>query len=116
MRYRKYKQSVINNMRKLFMWHPGLKEVANRTKIKPGYHVCEECGNDTHYKEMRYDHIEPAVALTGFEDWSTYAGRLLDVVPDGIQHLCKTCHDVKTQTEREQRKAIKEFDWFKDVP
>jgi 5-methylcytosine-specific restriction endonuclease McrA len=94
---------VINHMRRLFMWHPRLKEVAARTRVAPGQHFCEECKSQTHYKEMRYDHVEPAVEFSGFRDFGTYARRMLDAVPDGIQHLCKPCHDLKTAWEREQR-------------
>jgi catechol 2,3-dioxygenase-like lactoylglutathione lyase family enzyme len=86
------------------MWHPGLKEVRERTQTRPGYHRCELCGDETHYKLMRFDHIDPAVHPSdGFVDWRTYAGRLLDAVPEGIQHVCQTCHTAKTAHERVAR-------------
>lgn len=89
------------------MWHPGLKSVAARTRVSPGKHRCEGCGSITHYKSMRYDHIDPAVELSGFRDFGTYARRLLDAVPEGIQHLCEGCHAYKTAHERELRVAMR---------
>lgn len=89
------------------MWHPRLKEVAARTRIAPERHKCEGCGTQTHYKQMRYDHVEPAVEFTGFRDFGTYARRLIDAVPEGIQHLCINCHDLKTAREREARVAAR---------
>lgn len=90
------------------MWHPRLKEVRDRSRVGRGVYKCESCFKLCGAKEMRCDHIDSAVEFSGFRDFGTYARRLLDSVPGGIQHLCTECHDAKTAWEREQRKAIKQ--------
>lgn len=95
------KSRIVNQLRRLFLWHPGLKEVRNRTRIERGRYWCDGCGLAFGSKEMRCDHIEPVVdPATGFQDWNTYISRMFDVIPDGIQHLCKSCHAIKTAEER----------------
>ncbi len=68
---------------------------------------CEYCEKLFKLKDMRYDHIEPVVKITGFEDWSTYISRMFDTIPHGIRHSCVPCHSAKTADERERRKAHK---------
>lgn len=70
--------------------------------------MCEGCGQPNHYKNMRMDHKEPVVEARGFVDWNSYISRMFDAIPDGIQHLCKPCHDVKTAQERVARQRNKE--------
>lgn len=50
------------------------------------------------------DHIDSVVPTTGFTDWNDVIERMF-VEADKLQVLCKDCHDLKTQQEREQRKA-----------
>lgn len=50
------------------------------------------------------DHIEPVVnPETGFVSWDEYIERLF-VEEDGLQVLCKECHDKKTKEEKERRR------------
>ena len=49
------------------------------------------------------DHIDPVVdPATGFVNWDTYINRLF-VEKEGLQLLCRDCHDRKTAREKEQR-------------
>lgn len=95
-------------MRRLFMWHPGLKAVRDRTRVERGKYQCDSCCHIFGPKQMHMDHIQPAVELWGWRDFGTFAARLLDAVPDGIQHICHDCHARKTAAEREVRKGYKE--------
>ena len=46
------------------------------------------------------DHIDPVVdPKVGFVDWTTYIERMF-VEEDGLQILCKECHDKKTRFEK----------------
>jgi hypothetical protein len=85
------------------MWHPGLKDVRDRTRVGYGRYLCQGCQGVFSANEMRCDHVLPVVELSGFRDWNTYIARMFDAIPDGIQHLCKACHDVKTREERVAR-------------
>jgi hypothetical protein len=98
------KTRIVGQLRRLFLWHPGLKEVRNRTRITRGVYECENCLQLFPAKEMRCDHAAPVVdPRKGFEDWNTYISRMFDVIPDGINHLCKGCHTAKTTRERQAR-------------
>lgn len=88
------------------MWHPGLKDVRDRTRVGYGLYVCEGCTRAFSSKDMRCDHILPVVELSGFRDWNTYISRMFDAIPNGVQHLCKECHALKTKTERTERMVL----------
>ena len=98
------KTRIVGQLRRLFLWHPGLKEVRDRTRVERGVYVCEECFGHFRAKEMRCDHVEPVVdPRAGFKDWNTYISRMFDAIPNGIQHLCLSCHARKTELERLER-------------
>ena len=74
---------------------------------------CMECKEWYSSKDIRRDHIEPVVAVTGMPrlpngkvDWNVYIERLL-CPPEGLQLLCKGCHDLKTANENKLRKSSK---------
>ena len=99
------KSRIVSQLRRLFLWHPGLKEVRDRCRVTRGVYRCEGCFEAAPAKGMRCDHIVPVVGLEGFVDWNTYISRMFDVIPQGIQYLCRDCHDKKTASERVERKT-----------
>lgn len=65
---------------------------------------CAMCMQAFPTKEIEADHINPVVDIkTGFVDWNTFIERIA-VNVDGYQALCKTCHKIKSDEERKQRK------------
>ena len=57
--------------------------------------------------DVAVDHIDPVVSpKTGFVSWDVYIERMF-CEADGFQVLCHTCHGIKTQNEREERKKWK---------
>jgi len=49
------------------------------------------------------DHIEPVIdPAAGFESWDQVVARMF-VEEEGLQVLCKECHDKKTKDERQSR-------------
>lgn len=54
-------------------------------------------------RNIAVDHIDPVVnPTTGFVSWDNLIERLF-VEKDGLQLLCKACHDEKTSDERKLR-------------
>jgi hypothetical protein len=65
-------------------------------RIKHCYE-CESCGKLYAAKNIEVDHITPAGSLKTKEDLGSFASRLLFVMPEDLQLLCKgLCHPVKS--------------------
>lgn len=60
---------------------------------------CAKCKRWKPQKEVSVDHIVPAGSLNSFEDLPGFVQRLF-CERDGLQVLCKTCHDKKTNKEK----------------
>lgn len=74
-----------------------------RTKVA---YKCAECLELHPSKEVQVDHIEPAGSLKTYSDLPAFVERLF-CEQDGLQVLCKECHNKKTQAERAERKKDK---------
>jgi 5-methylcytosine-specific restriction endonuclease McrA len=72
-------------------------------RCRYGYE-CAECGELFKDKEVQVDHIVPAGTLKCYEDLPSFVANMF-CEPDGLQVLCKPCHQTKTNAEREARKA-----------
>jgi 5-methylcytosine-specific restriction endonuclease McrA len=68
------------------------------------YFLCAtpDCGMLCKENEGQMDHIVPVIELTGFTNWDDYINSLF-CSPDNYQHLCNTCHDIKTHKENVER-------------
>lgn len=93
--------------------HQALKDACvgkklNRATGKEIFHYkCAGCGKLFKGADVAVDHIEPVVnPKTGFVSWDVYIERMF-CEADGFQVLCHTCHGIKTQNEREERKRCK---------
>jgi len=63
---------------------------------------CNECKNWFIEKKINVDHIHPAGTLRCANDLPGFVERLFCEV-DNLQVLCETCHNVKTQNEKDGR-------------
>jgi 5-methylcytosine-specific restriction endonuclease McrA len=77
-----------------------------KTGRKCKLHECAECHELFPGKDMRADHIEPIVPITGFDSWDYLIDRLFCEI-DGFQALCVDCHAVKTKAENKARREYK---------
>ena len=71
---------------------------AGKKKYRKVYE-CASCKESFMQKDVQVDHKIPAGSLRSFEDLSGFAERLFCAV-DGLQVLCKPCHDRKTQEDK----------------
>lgn len=62
-------------------------------------YLCANCKNYFPDKEVNVDHIIPVGTLTCYGDLPGFVQRLF-VEVEGLQTLCKKCHDAKTKKER----------------
>ncbi len=75
-------------------------------KVAYNSYQCADCNELFANKEVEVDHIVPAGSLKTFSDLPEFVERLY-CEADGFQVLCKPCHQLKTNREREDRKNVK---------
>ncbi len=65
------------------------------------HYECACCKGHFPRKQVAADHIDPVVdPAKGFEDWNTFIDRLF-IELKGFQVLCKDCHQLKTNKEKD---------------
>jgi hypothetical protein len=65
---------------------------------------CACCKGHFPQKQVAADHIDPVVdPAKGFVDWNTFIDRLF-IELEGFQVLCKDCHQLKTNKEKDVAK------------
>lgn len=65
---------------------------------------CAYCKKWFPQKQVQVDHITPAGTLRSWDDLVPFTSRLF-CSKNGLQVLCKTCHNVKTQSERGKKEV-----------
>lgn len=64
---------------------------------------CNHCKNWFKDSEVQIDHIIPVGSLLSWDDVTPFLKKLIPEDPNAFQVLCKDCHQVKTDKEREAR-------------
>jgi 5-methylcytosine-specific restriction endonuclease McrA len=82
-------------------------------RIERNQYVCAACEGIFPHGDIQVDHIEPVVALTGFENFDVYIERLFCNI-EGLQVLCRPCHKIKTDEENAARKLYDKLTDVKD--
>lgn len=75
----------------------------SKKEYRAPYYFCEECLNSP-LEKIDIEHLDPVVALTGFETWDIYIYRLM-VSETRLKGLCKPCHKAVGVIQTEIRKA-----------
>jgi hypothetical protein len=97
-------------------WGP-LNRVKAKARVERGFYKCAACaaivpataittlknGKVKRVKNVAIDHIAPVVPLTGFDSWDGVIDRLF-CDEEGLQLLCRDCHEIKCQEETSGRK------------
>lgn len=68
-------------------------------KIERGRYRCSSCNGSFRNKEVSVDHIIPCGQLQCAEDIAPFIDRMF-CSESGLQILCHTCHNIKTQRDR----------------
>jgi 5-methylcytosine-specific restriction endonuclease McrA len=94
-------------------WPPkyrALKEafVGKKVNAKTGkmamHYKCAECKKHFVAVDVQVDHIDPVVdPKKGFVSWDIFIDRMF-VEIEKLQVLCRDCHKIKTDKEKQQRK------------
>ncbi len=93
---------LVSALRRIWRWSP------ERKKIKDEARLCVHCSKRLTRDRVKVDHIIPVGSVPkAFEGWDGYLTRLF-CPSTGLQPLCQACHQVKTNSERAERKRLKD--------
>jgi 5-methylcytosine-specific restriction endonuclease McrA len=71
------------------------------------HYTCGVCLNSYPAKDVQVDHIKPIIdPLIGFETWDILIANLF-CEKENLQILCKPCHLLKTNAEKQLKKELK---------
>ena len=77
------------------------KKVNEKTGRIAQHYQCAKCKCEFTSKDVEVDHIKPVIdPKKGFKSWDEYINRLF-CTEDNLQVLCKPCHKIKTNKEKE---------------
>lgn len=110
----KYFEWIRGQMRRAWSRHPvKIKFInANRFKAALGKKgpknpdgkmvwcgVCAHCHGTYTFKQLQVDHIHGAGSFRGWADFTEWMMGLMHINVDGLQFMCKQCHDTKTYAD-----------------
>lgn len=104
------KPFLINTLRRASYRWSARNDCLKAGRVSRGFYKCSSCGGIFQKRDIRLDHIEPVVPLSGFTTWDSYINRMYpnkDGIPDpsGFQILCRDiCDKAKTDLENQIRK------------
>ena len=102
------KTFLTGKLRSASLLWPARQDVYDRIRVERGKYKCEICEEIFKRKEIDIDHVEPVIDIQiGFIDWNTYIENLF-CEADNLQGICKSCHSVKTEQEKEMRMFYKQ--------
>ena len=98
---------IFGALRKIWRWHPERKRALEIAKVHGSmkdHYGCAKCDEIFPRKNVHVDHICPVVdPKTGFDSWDSYITRLF-IGAEGLQILCKECHQQKSNKENKKRR------------
>lgn len=100
------KAFIIATLRRASYRWPARQEALKLARIERGLYKCNICSKTFKKQDIRIDHIDPVVAISGFTDWNDYINRMF-CDESGLQVICSFDHDIKTKIEKEARKIHK---------
>jgi 5-methylcytosine-specific restriction endonuclease McrA len=80
------------------------KRVNTKTGRVAQHYLCNHCCNEFPAKDVQVDHIMPVVEPSkGFKTWDDFIDKLY-CEKDNLQVLCKPCHLIKSNLEKQEKK------------
>lgn len=80
------------------------KKVNEKTGRIAQHYKCNKCKQEFTSKDVEVDHIKPVIdPKKGFQSWDEYISRLF-CEEKNLQVLCKACHKIKSNKEKEVAK------------
>jgi hypothetical protein len=104
---KQFRDWMKNTLRRAFFRFWERTKAIQAARVDRGLYKCAMCLVVSKIEGHHIDHINPVVdPKVGFVGWDTYIERLF-CPSSNLQLLCKACHTIKTDKEREERKLYK---------
>lgn len=107
----KFTSFIKNNLRRATIkWAP-IQQCLKEARVRRGFYLCAGCKEEVtastklesgkRVKNVIVDHINPIIdPAVGFTTWDDCINRMF-CESDNLQVLCRDCHNVKTQEEKD---------------
>lgn len=113
-RYKSFIKSLLRHG--TMRWKP-VQDCKKEARTRRGFYRCAGCGEEvpaslkegrTRKNNIHVDHIAPIIdPATGFTTWDDCIERMF-CETDNLQVLCTSCHDIKTNAEKQVAKERRE--------
>ena len=101
----RFRSMVMSALRSASRWWVPSEECIKKQKVGVARYQCSICPAIVKLAEMKRDHIDPVIPVTGFTSWSDVVERMFGN-KDNYQGICKTCHSKKTLEENRERRRL----------
>lgn len=101
------KSRITSALRQVWRFSDERRFALERARLSRGVYQCELCGHKSGPKGVQVDHIVPC-RLPGDDSWDGFINRLF-CPPEGLQVICKGCHDAETAKQRKARSEAKKI-------
>jgi 5-methylcytosine-specific restriction endonuclease McrA len=103
---KRFKTTLVSVLRRFSKFWQPKNNVLKKARLSRGVYQCSSCSKVVSNREIKIDHIEPVIPVTGFTTWDDFINRLF-CEESGLQAICEPCHAEKTSKENEIRKRLK---------
>ncbi len=97
-------QFLISGLRRMSYKTPMRADALKNARVKRGKYKCAMCLQIFGKRQICVDHIQPVISTKkGFTTWDSYIKKLF-CTPQGLQILCRKCHNIKSKGENKERR------------
>lgn len=101
----RFRSMIMSALRSASRWWKPSEACIAKQRIGRGKYQCPLCPAIVPLNQMKRDHIDPVIPVTGFTSWSDVVTRMFGQ-EDNYNGICKTCHSEKTLGENRERRRL----------
>jgi 5-methylcytosine-specific restriction endonuclease McrA len=99
---------IINTLRRASYKWKQRNDAILQARLSRGMYRCAICKQGFKRKDIRIDHVDPVIPISGWEGFESYIERLLPDSSSQFQILCVKDHQEKTNKENAARRQYKQ--------
>jgi 5-methylcytosine-specific restriction endonuclease McrA len=101
----RFRTMIMSALRQASRWWQPSEACIKKARTGRGVYTCPLCSGKFKQKEMKRDHVDPVIPVTGFVSWDSVVKRMFEQ-EEAYQGICKTCHAAKTLEENRERRRL----------